>query len=164
MKEPFKWDDFSDQPAIIKDKSYKKTMRRRELKSLLKTFATSLVMLPISLVTIPFVKRKEVKSKDFFSLVVDFERESEESLKLIEELGVERVLLRFKLWEMQKLDKLKDFIDKLEGKKIILKVMQDRENIEDLELFRKNLKTIFQTLDDKVGIYEIGSTINRAKW
>ncbi len=164
MNEPFKWDNYSDQPAIIKDKSYKNQMRKNEFKSVLKTFLTALVMLPISLIAIPFTGRKEIKSSDFFSLVVDFQRESEESLKLIDELDVNTVLLRFKLWEMQSLKELKLFTDQLENKKIILKIMQDRENIEDLKLFENNLRTIFKTLDNKIDIYEIGSTINRAKW
>jgi len=42
--------------------------------------------------------------------------------------------------------------------------MQDRQNIEDLELLHSNLKKIFTTLGKNVDIYEIGTTINRAKW
>ncbi|MEA1955850.1 MAG: glycosyl hydrolase [Campylobacterota bacterium] len=164
MKKPFKWDNYSDQPAIIEDKKYKKQMRKRELPSLMKTLFTSLVILPLSIIAMPYVKRKEVTSSDFFSMGVDFQREPKESLKLLEELAVDRVLLRFKLWEMDTLDELNSFIDKLKDKKIILKIMQDRENIEDLELFENNLQTIFKTLNSKVEIFEIGTTINRAKW
>lgn len=164
MKKPFKWDDYSDQPSILQDKTYKKQMRKREFISLAKTFFTSLVVLPFSLIAMPYVKRKEVDSNYFFSMGVDFQREPEESLKLLEELEVNRVLLRFKLWEMDSLDELKSFVEKLGDKKIILKIMQDRENVEDLDLFRNNLHTIFKALGEKIDIYEIGSTINRAKW
>ena len=164
MKEPFKWDNYSDQPSIITDKSYKKKMRKKEFVSLSKTFFTALIMIPTSLIAIPFVKRKEIKANDFFSMGVDFEKEADKSLALLDELGVSRVLLRFKLWEMDKLDKLDKFIKKLNNKKIILKIMQDRQNIEDLELLHSNLKKIFTTLGKNVDIYEIGTTINRAKW
>ena len=139
-------------------------MRKREFSSLLKTVLTALIVLPLSLVAMPFVKRKQVNSSDFFSLGVDFEREPIITKELVSELGVKRILLRFKLWEMEKLNELKDFILTCEDKKITLKIMQDRENVEDLELLQNNLRAIFTQLNEVVDIFEIGTTINRAKW
>ena len=164
MKKPFNWDNYSDQAAVLKDKVYKKEMRRKSLPSLLKTFCTSLVVLPLSIVLMPFVKRKQIDSSLFFCMGVDYQREPELSLKLINELDVKRVLLRFKLWEMESLPQLVEFISQLDNKKITLKILQDRENITDLNLLEKYLRTIFTALDGVIDIYEIGSTINRAKW
>ena len=164
MKQPFEWDDYSDQPAQLKDKEYKKRMRKTQLFSILKTVFNALIILPLSLFAIPFVKRKEINSNDFFSLGVDFTRERETSLKMVQELGVSHILLRLKLWEIEKLNLLQDFIKQLPDTKITLKILQDRENIEDLTLLEQNLFTIFSTLKDDVAIFEIGSTINRAKW
>ena len=164
MKEPFKWDDYSDQPAQLKDRSYKKQMRKKELFSLVKTLLTAFFILPFSLVMMPFVKRKQIDYSKFFSLGVDFERNPKETQILLEELKVENILLRFKLWEMQKLQELKKFILQNSDKKIILKIMQDRENVEDLTLLKTNLELIFTELNSSVDIFEIGSTINRAKW
>ena len=147
MKPPFNWDNYSDQPAQLQDRAYKQMMRKRQLPSLLKTFGIALVMLPFSLIAMPFVKRKVIKQKDFFSMGVDFEREPETALELIEEIGVKNILLRFKLWEMQNLEVLASFIEKCKNKNITLKILQDRENIEDLELLKKNLETIFTKLD-----------------
>ena len=164
MKEPFRWDDYSDQPALLQDRSYKKAMRKKEFTSILKTFLTALFILPLSILAMPFIKRKQINSSEFFCMGVDFQRETKLTLSLVEELGLERVLVRIKLWEMDSLGELKEFIGKLPNKKITLKIMQDRENVENLELFEKNLKTIFSTLDGLIDIYEIGSTINRSKW
>lgn len=164
MKEPFFWDNYSDQPAQLKDKSYKKQMRKKELFSLLKTLFTALIVLPFSLIMMPFVKRKHIDSAKFFRLGVDFEREAETTIKLIDELKVESILLRFKLWEMEKLPLLKEFLSKCKNKNIILKIMQDREHVEDLQLLKRDLRTLFSTLYEDVEIFEIGSTINRAKW
>ena len=162
MKLPFEWDTYSDQPALLKDKAYKKTMRKKEFPSLLKTIFTALIVLPISLVLMPFVKRKEIDSSKFFSMGVDFEREPKLTLELLEELDVDTILLRFKLWEMDKKEKLQEFISTCSDKQIILKILQDREHIEDLELLKDDLRTLFSTLH--VDIFEIGSTINRTKW
>ena len=164
MKEPFKWDYYSDQPALLQDKVYKKKMRKLEFKSFLKTIFISLFILPISIIMMPFVKRKVIDSSDFFCLGIDFEREPEKTLELLDELENNRVLLRLKLWEMNKLDALYHFVKQLKNKKITLKILQDRENIEDLTLLQNNLRTIFNTLDELIDIYEIGSTINRSKW
>jgi hypothetical protein len=112
----------------------------------------------------PFVKRKTINSNEFFCLGVDFERNPKETLEMIEELRVERILLRIKLWEMDKLPLLKDFILLCQDKKITIKILQDREHVEDLALLQKKLETIFTALNQHVYIFEIGSTINRAKW
>ncbi|MBL0708266.1 MAG: glycosyl hydrolase [Sulfurimonas sp.] len=164
MKEPYEWDNYSDQPKQLQDKNYKKMMRKKEFVSVLKTIFTAIIILPISLIMMPFVKRKEVNSKYFFSLGVDYKRECELTLTLLDELKVKKILIRFKLWEMSELDELKIFVLKNKDKKITLKILQDRENIQDLELLETNLRTIFTNLDGLIDIYEIGSSINRAKW
>ncbi len=61
LKTPFLWDNYSDQPAQLKDKEYKKEMRQRELFSLVKTIFTALFILPLSIVAMPFVKKKRDK-------------------------------------------------------------------------------------------------------
>jgi hypothetical protein len=164
MKKPFIWDKYSDQPAQLKDKQYKKQMRKKELFSLIKTFCTAVIILPISIIAMPFIKRKRINSETFFSMGVDYQREPELTIELLEELNLKKILLRIKLWELETLDELKNFLIKNKHRKVILKILQDREHIEDLELFKKDLRIIFKTLDGLVDIYEIGSTINRAKW
>lgn len=164
MKAPFTWDNYSDQPAQLKDKSYKKEMRKCQLFSLIKTAVTALVILPTSLVAMPFVRRRVIKQSEFISLGVDYEKEAQSTDEFLQDLAVKNILLRFKLWEMDKLKLLKIFLIKHSDKNITLKILQDRENIEDLELLKKNLETIFTQLDGLIQRYEIGSTINRAKW
>ncbi len=164
MKEPFNWDEYSDQAGLLKDKAFKKRMRKKALPSIAKTFLTSMFVIPYSLIMTPFVKRKVVNSREFFSLVVDFQREKELTLELIKELDVNVLLVRLKLWEMESLEELKSFLSECKDKKIILKIMQDRERIEDLELFKNDLNTIFTQLQEYVDVFEIGTTINRTKW
>ncbi|MDF1877817.1 glycosyl hydrolase [Sulfurimonas sp. SAG-AH-194-L11] len=164
MKAPFKWDNYSDQPALLTDKVYKQEMRKRQLFSLIKTALSALVILPISLMAMPFVRRRVIEQSSFISLGVDFEREKDATEALLKELEVKNILLRFKLWEMDKLDALLLFIEEHSEKNITLKILQDRENIEDLKLLEKNLEMIFSKLDGLVIRYEIGSTINRTKW
>jgi len=163
MKKPFKWDSNSDQPYQLKDKLFKKKMRKKESFSLIKTFLIALVILPISIIMTPFVRRKSISSSDFFSLGVDYQRDVQTNIDSIKELNPNRVLLRLKLWEMDTLNELEDFIKKID-KKITLKILQDRENIQDSKLLNYNLDLIFSKFQNSVDIFEIGTTINRAKW
>lgn len=164
MKEPYIWDNYSDQPYPLKDKAYKKAMRKKALPSLLKTFFISLFILPLSLVMMPFIRRKHISSDEFLCIGADYQREPQRTLELIEELGVNRVLLRFKLWEMYTLKELKEFILTCKNKKITLKILQDREHVEDTALLANDLRKIFGELGEHVDMFEIGSTVNRAKW
>jgi hypothetical protein len=163
MKKPFKWDSYSDQPYQLKDKLFKKKMRKKESFSLIKTFLVALIILPISIVMTPFVRRKSISSSDFFSLGAEYQRDVQTNIDSIKDLNPERVLLRLKLWEMDTLSELEDFIKKID-KKITLKILQDRENIQDSKLLNYNLDLIFSKFQSSVDMFEIGSTINRAKW
>lgn len=164
MNKPFAWDNYSDQPTLLRDKSYKKQMRKKSLVSLMKMIFTALFILPFSIIAMPFIRRKEINSEEFFCMGVDFQREPEQSVKLLNELGVESILLRIKLWEMQSLEELHNFIHTCQDKHITLKIMQDREHIEDLELLKSDLTKIFTLLGSHVDLFEIGTTINRSKW
>ncbi|QOP43164.1 glycosyl hydrolase [Sulfurimonas sediminis] len=164
MKKPFIWDNYSDQPALLQDKRYKKSMRKKEKFSLLFTLVSSLFILPLSILLMPFVKRKKIETKKFFSLGVDWQRNTQETQTILAELEVKSILVRFKLWEMDQLDALATFIKQNNDKQIILKILQDREHIEDLQLLKNDLHVIFTKLGTSVTRYEIGSTINRAKW
>ncbi len=162
MKAPFSWDHYSDQAALLKDKAYKKRMRKKELPSLLKTFTAALVMLPLSWLLMPFAKRKPVMSDTFFTLGVDFERESDATLAMLDELNVKSILVRIGLWELEKLPQLQEFLAHNAQRHVTLKIMQDREHIEDHSLLQADLEKIFQSTS--ADIYEIGTTINRTKW
>ena len=139
-------------------------MRRRELFSSIKTFLIALFVLPISFLFIPFSRKKNRDSDTFFALSINLDKEPSLTPELLEELGVEHILVRCKLWEMDKLDELEDFILACKYKELTLNILQDREHIEDLALLKNDLRLIFSSFHKKVTRFQIGSTINRAKW
>ncbi|NOQ31272.1 MAG: glycosyl hydrolase [Helicobacteraceae bacterium] len=164
MKKPFTWDQYSDQPSIIRDRSFKKMMRRRELFSLIKTILISLVVLPISFLLMSFTKRRDINSSEFFGMSINLDEHTTLSKELIEELGVESILIRFPLWEMKRIEEYKEFIESFKEKKILINIMQDREHIEDLELLKSDLQKVFKEFTPYTKSFQIGTTINRAKW
>ena len=89
MKEPFAWDHYSDQPAIIKNKALKRTMRRSALPSLIKTFLVALFgSTACYCLCSPFLRRKKIDGTDFFGMGVNLDKEPNTTPYLIDELGI----------------------------------------------------------------------------
>lgn len=164
MKEPFAWDHYSDQPAIIRDKALKRKMRRSALFSLIKTFLISLIVLPIAYIVTFFLPRKKISGEEFFGMGVNLNNNPALVPEYINELGVKKLLVRIALWEMDRLDEYVAFIDSLQEHHITVAILQDREHITDLSLTKVHLSQIFTALEHRCNTYVIGSTINRAKW
>ena len=164
MTEPFAWDPHSDQPYQLKDRAFKKSKRRASWASLLKTALTALSVLPLSLLGIPFLRPKPVDTDRFFGLGVNPEKEPDLTPELVDELGVTSLIIRFRLWEMDELEHCLAFVRRFKGRRVLLNVMQDREHVEDTQLLAKHLYTVFERFGPHVDAFQIGTTINRAKW
>ena len=164
MKKPYLWDSYSDQPYQLKDHAFKKNGRKKEFSSLLYTYLSSLILLPPFLVLQYFIKPRKIDTKQFFGMSVNLDRFPKESVTLIKELGVDTVLIRLPLWEMERLEEYVTFVQQFSEQKVVLNIMQDREHIENLQLLKTDLNTIFKALHKDISLFQIGTTINRAKW
>lgn len=164
MKQPFAWDYYSDQPAIIRDKALKRAMRTSALPSLIKTFLIALILLPIAVLLMPFNSRRTIPGKDFFGMGVNLDKEPNTTPYLLDELGIKKLLIRIPLWEMDRLHEYVTFIRSFSGKHITVALLQDREHITSADMSTDHFKQIFEALDGICNTYVIGSTINRAKW
>lgn len=163
-KDPFFWDSFSDQPAVIKDKSYKKRMRKKNLLDYIKLLFTSTFILPFSIIIMKFFKGNQ---KLEYGIGVNLDK-GEEQFELVKELGVKHLLIRVPLWEINRIDeyikfakRFKEYDSQIE---IVLNIMQDREHIDDVLLLKKDIKTVFESFSSFVKEFQVGTTINRAKW
>ena len=164
---PFIWDKYSDQPHVIKDKTYKKMMRKKFKNDFLKMIGTSLILFPLSVTFMKIFTKKEDKNfdkKEFYAIGVNLDK-GDSQQQLVEELGVKSLIIRIPLSDIQNLDKYYEFVTSFgEDKKILLNIMQDREHIEDKELLKLHITEIFNTFKSITDEYQIGTTINRAKW
>jgi len=164
---PFIWDNYSDQPHIIKDKSYKKTMRKRYTNDFLKMISTNIIMFPLSISLMKLFSKKQdenFKKENFYGLGVNLDKGNYQQ-ELIEELGVKSLIIRIPLSDIQNLDKYYEFAKSFgDDKQILLNIMQDRLHIDDKELLKLHIVDIFNTFKDITQEYQIGTTINRAKW
>lgn len=163
-KAPFIWDKFSDQPHVLRDKSYKKSMRKKYILDYVKLFFTSIIILPISLILMKIFKGKDELE---YGIGVNLDKGSQQ-YALVQELGIKHLLIRVPLWDIKRIDEYvnfaKGFLHQDKNIKIMLNIMQDREHIENIELLKKNITLVFEKFNGIAQEYQIGTTINRAKW
>jgi hypothetical protein len=164
MKAPFSWDHFSDQPYQLKDRPFKKRMRRKEWRSFIATLFSTLLILPISLLLQHLIPKRMIDSQDFFGMSINLDKDPKLTKMLIDELSLTTLLIRFPLWEMERIEDYVAFIKTYKEKKIIINLMQDREHIDDEQQLRDDLLKVFTAFSPYIEGIQIGSTINRAKW
>ena len=164
MKAPFIWDKYSNQPYPLKDKAYKKKMRKKHLWAYLPLFFTNIVLFPLAILLMLFFKGKKMDTKHFYGMGVDIDK-GEIQKELIDELGVKHLLIRMPLWEMHRVEAYVSFAKSFgEDKNILLNILQDREHIEEKALLEKDIGIIFEKFSPFVEEYQIGNAINRTKW
>jgi len=164
MKPPFIWDRYSDQPYPIKDKLYKKKMRKKYFVDYFPLFFTNLFIFPLSILIMTLFKGRKVHLNGFYGMGVNLDK-GEVQKELIEELGVKHLLVRMPLWDMNRVDEYVCFVKSFgEDKHILLNILQDREHIEDSELLEKHINIIFEKFSPFVQEYQVGNAINRTKW
>jgi len=85
---------------------------------------------------------------------------------LVDELGINHVLIRMPLWEMSKLNAYQAFAQKFyeSGKTVLINVLQDRAHIEDHTLLTADITKIFNAFSRISCEFQIGNAINRVKW
>ncbi|MEA2050220.1 MAG: hypothetical protein U9O56_05780 [Campylobacterota bacterium] len=167
INQAFIWDKYSDQPYPIKNKDYKKKMRKKHIWDFVPLTLTNLVMFPLSIFAMKFFPSKKEYLEDnieFYGMGVNLNK-GDSQQALIEELGIKSLIIRIPLSDIQNLNSYYEFAKSFgDDKNILLNIMQDREHIEDKELLRLDIMEIFNTFKDITDEYQIGTTINRTKW
>ena len=164
MKAPFSWDHYSDQPYQLKDRPFKKRMRRKEWQSFVATLFSTLLILPLSLLFQYLIPKRSISSQNFFGMSINLDKDPKLTKTLIDELSLTTLLIRFPLWEIKRIEEYVTFIKTYQEKKIIINLMQDREHIDDPKQLHNNLLKVFAAFSPYIEGIQVGSTINRAKW
>jgi len=145
---PFVWDHYSDQPYILKDKVYKKMMRKKHIWDFVPLVFTNMIMFPLSISLMKIFKKDNIKkssSIEFYGMSVNLDK-GEVQKELIEELGVKSLLIRLPLSDIQNIEKYKEFALSFgDDKNILINIMQDREHIDNKELLKLHIMEIFKT-------------------
>lgn len=128
----FFWDKYSDQPSVIKDKAYKKSMRKKYIFDYVKMLFSSLLILPFAILLMKLFKGKNnFSNKEFIGLGVNLDKDDGENTqqKLIEELSIKNLIIRVPLWDIKNIDSYVTFaksFNEKSSKNILINIMQDR--------------------------------------
>ena len=161
LKLPFIWDYFSDQPYPLKDREYKKQMRKKAIVDIFPLLLSNLIFFPLSVLTMKLFRgNKNIE----YGIGVNLDKGLVQ-VKLVEELGVKHLIIRMPLWDMDRLDEYVEFAKSFgDDKHILINILQDREHIEDKELLQRDIKSLFMAFSGVANEYQVGSAINRTKW
>lgn len=160
----FIWDSYSDQPQVIKDRAYKKQMKKRFLLDQIKILFTFILIFPLATILMKLFKAKKYDKNEFFGMSVNLDK-GEEQVELIEELGVKNLLIRMPLSDINNIKKYLEFTKSFgEDKSILINILQDRQNIDNTELLIRNIEEIFRTFSSITKEFQIGNATNRTKW
>ncbi len=161
MKSIFRWDSCSDQPHIITDKAFKKQQKQKYRLEYLAMFLKFLAVFPVAFIGQFLMRFPKVKTQIGLGVNLD---KGETQYELVEELGVQNLIIRLPLWELDRIDEYVNFIKGFKGKNILINILQDREHIENSDLLAGNIRLIFNKLDGLINQYQIGNATNRTKW
>ncbi|MFA7084667.1 MAG: glycosyl hydrolase [Arcobacteraceae bacterium] len=162
-KEHFVWDDYSDQPHVIKDRNFKKTMRKKYFFDYIKMMGINLFIYPLSILAAPFFRSKSVDTSLFFGMSVNLNKGLEQ-VELIHELGCKNILIRVPLSDIANLESYVEFAKYFHGCEITINILQDRAHIEHKMMLQESLTNIFIAFKGISRNFQIGNAINRLKW
>lgn len=164
MRSPFVWDHFSDQPYPIKDRAYKKRMRKRYIGDYLKLIVTNIFIFPFAILVMKFFKKEQQIDRNFYGIGVNLDK-GDIQQELVEELGVKSLLIRLPLSDLAKINEYVTFAQSFgSDKAIVINVLQDREHIDDHALLAQDIAMVFDKFRDITQEFQIGNAINRTKW
>ncbi|MEH6456920.1 MAG: hypothetical protein V7749_11390, partial [Cocleimonas sp.] len=160
------WDHYSDQPAVIKDRALKKQIYKQVRWDSLKMLLTNVVMYPICLINYLLfpIKKIPTDTNAFFGLSINLDKNPEQTHALINDLGVNNLLIRMPLSDIENIQQYVDFAKQYKDKNLLINILQDRRHIEDPSLLIKSLEQVFIKFSSLTNRFQLGNAINRKKW
>ena len=168
----YKWDKYSNQPYVIRDKKTRRILNSYTYISNIKIL-TNFFLFPFLLFTYFIKKRKNITYlvnsigvcinlsyilNNRNNLIID-------DLKLlINDLNIKNISIRVPLSDHENFGKYFNFIKEFSYLSIMVVILQDRDHINNPKLLRKNLFLIFDQLKGIVSEFQIANSVNRKKW
>ena len=162
----FKWDKYSDQPAVIKDKAFKRHIYKNIRWDFFKMLLTNLLVYPVAYIfyLLFSAKKISVNTTEFFGLSINLDKNPKETRALVDDLQVGNVLIRMPLHDIENIQEYISFAEQYKDKNLLINILQDRRHVEDLSLLKDSFKSIFEGFNHLTNRFQIANAINRKKW
>jgi hypothetical protein len=160
------WDPYSCQPYKMAD-AEKPRSGMGNLIEYSKITASALVGLPAIIYQYLALKKSpsQVPMKDFAGLSINADKPHRTAtLEMVEELGVQELLLRVPSWEAADIEDYANYIERFKQQNVLVNILQSRDSVKDIDQWRNQVRTIIDGLQDVTQTFWIGNAINRTKW
>ena len=160
------WDSNSDQPYRLPSESKNRTSTAH-INEYSKTLLSTVAIFPLLCYQLLRSKNntKERTKKDFIGLGISNDRgDSNEIIDMVEDLGVDRLLIRVPTWKLHQLERYVEFASKFTEKKILINILQNRANVIDPDSWMTAVEKIIEAFSPITNEFQLGNAVNRSKW
>ena len=165
IEHPSWWDPHSDQPYKLA-RSEKPRLKTANLNEYLRTAFCTLGSLPA--IAWHYARPKRIAPptpSDFVGLGVSPDHGSHQAVSdLVEELGVQNLLLRVPSWHIDRLDYYLDFAGRFKGRKLLINILQSRQSVLNPLEWLETVDRVIDAFFPVTTTFQIGNAINRSKW
>ena len=160
------WDPYSCQPYKMSDVD-KPRSGQGHLLEYAKVGAAALLGLPA--IAYQFLKLRKtpanISAKDFVGLSINADKPHRSAThEMVQDLGVQELLLRVPSWEIHKLDDYAKYIESFKQQNVLVNILQSRDSVKDVSAWQAEVRLIIENLQEVTPIFWIGNAINRTKW
>ena len=160
------WDPYSCQPYKMRDEE-KPRSGIGNLLEYSKVAASALLGLPA--ISYQFLRLKKspanIPAKDFVGLSINADSQHRTAThEMVEELGVQELLLRVPTWEVDALDDYANYLNRFDKQNVLINILQSRESVKDVNEWKQQVRLILEALQEVTNTFWIGNAINRTKW
>ena len=160
------WDVHSDQPYKLPGAA-KPRLNSANIREYLTVAGTALTYLP-AVVWRYGTAKPAVSPPDpsrFVGLSVSANTDyGDATVEMVDELGVEELLIRVPTWDLDDIDRYARFMERFPGRRFLVNVLQNRDSIHYPDRWSAQLRLIFERLGPRARWFQIGNAINRTKW
>lgn len=163
---PAWWDPYSNQPYKL-PAGEKPRMTADNLAEYFKVAVTALLASPLLLWKYALARPVGAPpdAKRFIGLSLSADAKYNDAIvDMVDELGVEELLVRVPVWELDRLDATLALMDRLPERRFLVNVLQHRDSVRDPESWRRQLEQIFGAFAGRTQWFQIGNAVNRSKW
>ena len=163
---PAWWDPHSCQPYKLQDDE-KPRSSYANIWEYFKVGLSNLLALPI--IVLSYITLKPSVSKatpqEFMGLSVDLGfGYADDSIAMIEDLGVHNVLLRIPSWDTDALSEYIAFLSRIDKCDIVINILQSRDSTQNIDQWQAQVRQIIDATRRFTNKYWIGNAVNRTKW
>jgi len=165
LEHPSWWDPHSDQPFKLA-RSEKRRLKAANLNEYLRTALCALGSMPTIAWHYARPKRTApLNPRDFVGLGISPDHGSHQAVSdLVEELGVQNLLLRVPSWHADKLDYYLDFAGRFKRHNLLINILQSRQSVLNPSEWLETVDRVIDAFFPLTTTFQIGNAINRSKW